>query len=125
MSTERSEDGLVRLVLIGLAIVILAPMLMMVFAWPMMGMAGMMGGMWGSGTVSGLSPWWGIGMMLVWLLVLVGIVYGGYRLFGGGRTSASQSDSALEELRLAYARGDLTDDEFERRRSRLQDTQRD
>jgi putative membrane protein len=33
-------------------------------------------------------------------------------------TEGSAADSALEELRLAYARGDLTDEEYETRRER-------
>ena len=116
MSTERTSDGLLRIVRIVLAVIVLFPILMMVFAAPMMGM---MGWWWGGGTAGGLSPLWGIGMMLVWLVVLVGIGYLLYRGLVGGVGSSLTGDRALEELRVAYARGDLTDEEFEERRAKL------
>lgn len=107
-------DDALRIILVVIAALVLAPILMMVFMFPMMGMwGGMMGGFDGFGG----SPLWGIGMMLLWLVVLVG---GGYLLYrwvsGAGSIGA---DPALEELRLAYARGELSDEEFEERRSRL------
>ncbi|MFB6080762.1 MAG: SHOCT domain-containing protein [Haloferacaceae archaeon] len=113
MSSRRSTDGVLRIVLIVLAIGILAPMLMMVFAFPMMGVGGGMMGGYGYG----YSPWWSIGVMLVWLAVLVGVGYLVYRWIR--RSGGVVSDPALEELRLAYARGDLTEEEFEERRTRL------
>lgn len=116
MSTERTSDGLLRIALIVLAVIVLFPMLMMVFAVPMMGM---MGWWWGGGMAGGLSPLWGIGMMLVWLVVLVGIGYLLYRGLVGGVGSSLTGDRALEELRVAYARGDLSDEEFEERRDKL------
>ncbi|WP_396613864.1 SHOCT domain-containing protein (plasmid) [Haloferax sp. S1W] len=116
MSTERTSDGLLRIVLIVLAVIVLFPMLMMIFAVPMIGM---MGWWWGGGMAGGLSPLWGIGMMLVWLVVLVGIGYLLYRGLIGGVGSSIAGDRALEELRVAYARGDLSDEEFEERRAKL------
>ncbi|WP_254767492.1 MULTISPECIES: SHOCT domain-containing protein [Natrialbaceae] len=116
MSTERTSDGLLRIVLIVLAVIVLFPLLMMVFAVPMMGM---MGWWWGGGMAGGLSPLWGIGMMLVWLVVLVGIGYLLYRGLVGRVGPSMSSDRALEELRVAYARGDLSDEEFEERRAKL------
>ncbi|WP_276270940.1 SHOCT domain-containing protein [Haloarcula litorea] len=117
MASRESNDGLLRIVLIILGVLILFPLLMMVFAMPMMGM---MGWWWGDGMAGGLSPMWGIGMMLVWLIVLLGIGYLLYRgLVSRVRTDAV-ADPALEELRMAYARGDLSEEEFEERRSRLQ-----
>jgi len=113
MSTERTSDGLLRIVLIVLAVIVLFPLLMMVFAMPMMGW------WWGGGMTGGFSPLWGIGMMLVWLVVLVGIGYLLYRGLVGGVGSSLTSDRALEELRVAYARGDLSDEEFEERRAKL------
>lgn len=65
-----------------------------------------------------MSPLWGIGMMLVGLLVLLGIGYVLYRAVT--RDTFSGNDSALKELRLAYARGDLSQEEFEQRRDDLQ-----
>lgn len=55
-------------------------------------------------------------MMLVWLVGLLGIGYLLYRSLAGGMQTKSASDPALEELRLAYARGDLSEEEFEQRR---------
>lgn len=87
-------------------------MLMMVLAFPMMGMWG--GGMmWNGGF--GVSPWWGVAMMLFWLAVLVGGGYLVYRWLSGTATV----DPALRELRLAYARGEISDEEFEERRRKL------
>jgi len=116
MSTKRSTNGLLRVVLLVLAVIVLFPMLMMVFAVPMMGM---MGWWWGGGMAGGLSPLWGIGMMLVWLVILVGIGYLLYRGLVGRVGSSITGDRALEELRVAYARGDLSDEEFEERRANL------
>lgn len=110
MTTESTGDSVSTVVLLVLAIVVLAPMLMMGLGVPMMGMVGM----WGT---TGVAPVWMVGMGLVWLLVFVGIGYLVYRALAGG--TASRTDSALEELRLAYARGDLSDEEFENRREKL------
>ncbi|MFB6131115.1 MAG: SHOCT domain-containing protein [Salinigranum sp.] len=118
MATTDTGDGLARVVLVVLAVLVLFPLLMMVFAMPMMGM---MGWWWGGGRVgSGLSPLWGIGMMLVWLVVLVGVGYFLYRGLVGRVDAGRDADPALEELRMAYARGELTDQEYEERRERLQ-----
>lgn len=87
---------------------------MMAIMMPMMG--GWFGGVPGSG--AGTSPMWGLGMMLLFLLVLLGTGYFISRAFT--RESFSVDDPALEELRLAYARGDLSREEFEQRREDLQ-----
>ena len=115
-SNRTTDDDLLRIVLIILAVIILFPLLMMVFAVPMMGM---MGWWWGGGMAGGLSPLWGIGMLIVWLVVLVGIGYLVYRGVVGRVGPSVAADPALEELRLAYARGDLSEEEFEERRSKL------
>ncbi len=116
MATQRSSDGWFRIVVVVLGVIVLFPLLMMVFAMPMMGM---MGWWWGDGMAGGLSPLWGLGMMLVWLVVLVGIGYLLYRGLVGRTGSGALSDPALEELRVAYARGDLSEEEFEERRAKL------
>lgn len=116
MSTERTSDGLLKAILVVIAAIVLLPMLMMVFAVPMMAM---MGWWWGGGIAGGLSPLWGIGMMLLWLVVLVGGGYFLYRSLIGGLGSPLTGDKALEELRMAYARGDISDEEFEDRRAKL------
>ncbi|MFC6889941.1 SHOCT domain-containing protein [Halorubrum trueperi] len=92
---------------------------MMMFALPTMGMMGWWWG--GGGSGMGVAPMWGIGMMLLFLLVLLGIGYVLYRGLVDGQVL--EHDRALEELRTAYARGDLTDEEFEQRRQRLQRNQ--
>lgn len=109
---------LVRLLVILGAIVLLVPLVMMAFAWPMMGVwgAGHMtdGGMWtGAGT-----PWmW----MVMWAVPLVILLGGGVLLYRAWAPSETDTtDGALEELRLAYVRGELSDDEFDERRDRLQ-----
>lgn len=114
MSTPDSTDSLVRTILLVLAVVVLLPLLMMAFAMPMMGMMGWWGGM-GPGT--GVSPLWGFGSMLVVLAVVLGVGY--YLVRSLASTTSEATDPALEELRVAYARGDLSDEEFERRRERL------
>ena len=121
MSTPRTDqDGtLLRVLLIIVALVVLAPLFMMVFMMPMMGMMGWWaGGVPSTGT--GMSPLWGIGMMLLFLLVFLGIGYLVYRAFA--RSSLNSNDHALEELRLAYARGELSQEEFEQRREDLRQT---
>lgn len=106
-----ADDDLVRLLVIILTIVLLVPLLMMVFAWPMMGMWGG-GHMWdGTG-----ATWW----PLMWLVFLVLLTGGGYLLYRAStRSDGRETDTALDELRTAYARGDLSDEEFEQRRQRL------
>ena len=112
-----SNDSVIQVILIVIALILLLPVLMMAFAWPMMGM-------WDGGHMWGwegepVSIW---GMMLMWLVPLAVLLAVGYLLYRGiVRSEAQSGDSALEELRLAYARGDLTDEEFETRRTRLRD----
>jgi len=96
------------LVLLLLGAIIALPLLTMG-----MGFGGMMGHYGGTG------GWAFVGMLvpLSFLLLLLG---GGYLLIR--RTSEIQPSRtpAMEELRRAYARGDLTDEEFETRRDRLE-----
>ena len=86
------------------------------------GYGGMMGGYGGLGTVGTTGSVVALIGQLGFLLLLVG---GGYLLYRAlsRSNSASQfgtTDTAMEELRLAYARGDLSEEEFETRRVRLQ-----
>lgn len=113
-----ANNDLVRILLIIVAIVLLVPFLMMIFAWPLMGMWGgghmWNGGMWGG---SGGTWMW----LLMWLPSLLILLGGGYLLYRAiTRFGGKETDAALEELRLAYARGELSDEEFEDRRERLQ-----
>lgn len=113
MSTQNTDHSLLRIVAIVLGVIVLLPLVMMAFMMPMMGMMGGMGGM------GGVLPTWGVGMMLVWLVVLLGVLYLVYRGLAS-RADTRPGDAAIEELRVAYARGELTDEEFEQRRTRLQ-----
>lgn len=115
MSHDRLTDGLLRVVLVVLLVLVLVPVFLMALAMPMMGM--MMG--WDGGMMGGTSWVWGVGMMLLWVVVLVGIGYLAYRGLRGSVGPAATTDPALEELRLAYARGDLSEEEFETRREKL------
>ena len=114
MSAKNSSDGLLRVVLVVIAAIVFVPMLMMLFAIPLMWGGGMMGGY----GMYGTSSWWGVGMSLVWLVVLVGGGYLLYRWLSGDARIGE--DPALEELRLAYARGEMSDEEFETRRKKLE-----
>lgn len=116
MPETHTTDGLLRIVLVVLAVVVLAPMLMMAFAFPMMGMWGGMMGRFGG---VGVSPLWGVVMMLVWFALILGGGYLVYRWVAG--VAAGDRDPALRELRHAYARGDISDEEYEQRRIRLRE----
>ncbi|WP_207592995.1 SHOCT domain-containing protein [Halomontanus rarus] len=112
-----TDDTLVRTLLIVIAVILLLPVLMMALAMPMMGVWGG-GHMWNGGTWGGTgATWMWLLMSIIPLLVILGL---GYLLYSAVRQSGSRrTDPALEELRAAYARGDLTDEEFEERRERL------
>ncbi|UTF55874.1 SHOCT domain-containing protein [Natronosalvus rutilus] len=111
MSSSNQLDTTTLLLLLGVIIVL--PLLTMGMGFGgMMGYGGMMG--W-NGTTGG---WWPLVGMIVPLVVLLVLLGGGYLLFQ--RATANHPDSAMEELRNAYARGDLTDEEFETRRERLE-----
>lgn len=88
-----------------------------------MGFGGMMGygGMMGEyGSTRGWWPFIGILVPLVFLHVLLGV---GYLIFRRVSDTQSSHNPAVEELRLAYARGDLTDEEFEARREKLEQSE--
>lgn len=120
MTTNTPDRQLVWVVLVIVAAIVVLPAFGMGFV--MMGTGPMMGGMWGdhmwgAGGVSGWMLVIGVGMQLLFLAVIVGAAYFGYRAL---TTQDGSSDPALEELRTAYARGDLSDDEYERRLERLE-----
>lgn len=107
-----------RIVIVVVALLLLLPVVLMLFAWPMMGM-----GWWTHGPVDGgppsgpggVGPAWMLGLWFVGLLLVVGVGYLLYRA-----VSNDADDPAFEELRRAYARGELTDEEYEERRDRLE-----
>jgi putative membrane protein len=109
-----TDETLGRTLLLIIAVILLLPVLMMLLAWPMIGLWGG-GHMWNGTTGVG----W-VTMMVLWLVplaVVLGVGYLLYRALVG--SSSRESDRALEELRVAYARGELSDEEFEQRRERL------
>jgi len=79
----------------------------------------MVGGMETGGAVS-MSPVWGIGMMLVFLLIVLGVDT--HAPSHAHQAGISSGDPAVEELRVAYARGELSQEEFEQRREALKET---
>ena len=113
-----TDDTLVRTVLLIIAAILLVPFLMMAFLWPVMGMWGG-GHMWNGGMWDGTgATWMWIAMWIVLLAIVGGI---GYLLYQAVRQpSREATDPALEELRTAYARGELSDEEYDQRRERLQ-----
>ncbi|MCU4744531.1 SHOCT domain-containing protein [Natronoglomus mannanivorans] len=74
----------------------------------------------GHGGAGGTMGNWGAfgGWMILWPVVLIGLL-ALLVLWTGSRPGSERPDRALEELRERYARGDLSDDEFERRRRNL------
>ncbi|MFC6988626.1 SHOCT domain-containing protein [Haloplanus sp. GCM10025708] len=79
-------------------------------------------GMWNDGHMVGWSGW-GWGMMLfgfLWMALLVALpVYLVYWLATRSQSDGSPEDSALAVLQERYARGEIDDEEFDRRRARL------
>ena len=69
----------------------------------------------------------GFGMIILWILGIVAIIWvvrelGAGRIFPRGGVdapTAPSQDSALTILRDRYARGEIDDDEFERRKRSL------
>ena len=112
-----TDDSLIRTLLIVIAAILLLPFLMMAIMMPVMGLWGG-GHMWSGGMWDGTgATWMWLIMSIVPLLVIFGL---GYLLYSAlRRQGTAQADPALEELRAAYARGDLTDEEYEKRRDRL------
>jgi putative membrane protein len=124
MTTTTTDRRLATIVLAALGVLLVAPLFFMgvgTMGFGMVGFGPMMGGMWGTGTTTaGTVPGWmflvSAAIQLLFLAILVGAGYLVYRAFAG----SEDGDPAFEELRLAYARGDLDDEEYERRRDALE-----
>ena len=123
MTTDTTDRQLGWVLLALVAALFVLPAFAMGFG--MMGTGPMMGGYGDHGTwgMDDRVPDWmvvvGVVFQLLFLAVLVGAGYLGFRRL----TSASEStDPAIQELRTAYARGELSDDEFDRRRTQLERT---
>nr|WP_233340737.1 SHOCT domain-containing protein [Haloprofundus sp. MHR1] len=79
-------------------------------------------GMWNDGHMAGWGAWgWGIMLFgLLWMSLLIGLpAYVIYWLAMRSRTNGHTEDSGLAVLQERYARGEIGDEEFERRRARL------
>lgn len=117
-TTATADESILRIVLIAVLILIAIPFVMMIVMMPMLGA-------WGFGHMNGWM-WDGTGASWTWIvmwLVMLGILFGGgYLLYRTLHNSSDSPDPALQELRAAYARGELSDEEFEKRRGRLQRT---
>lgn len=101
---------------------------LVVLVFGLMG-GGMMGaGMMGWGMMGrrgfGWSPWWGVLMMFVWMLAIVGVVLViAWLVRQGTRASGGQgeaADRALEILRERYARGEISREQFDEMRRNLE-----
>lgn len=119
MTTNLTDRRFVWIALaLAAALLVIRPFTM---GFGMMGGGPMMGGMWSGGMwgAGGASGWMlgGVVMQLLALAIVVGGIVLGYRAVTAQDDAA---DPALAELRAAYARGDLSDEEYERRRERLE-----
>ncbi|WP_049981225.1 SHOCT domain-containing protein [Halolamina rubra] len=118
--SSNSDGRQLGLVLLAVVVALFVfPVLFMGFG--MMGVGGMMGGAWGGhmwdgGATGGWVPLLGLAMQLLFLLALVGGAYLLYRAVAGD----DGTDPAMAELRSAYARGELSDEEYESRREALE-----
>jgi len=74
---------------------------------------------WGGGPWFWGPGWWPLGplLMLVFWAIMIGLVVGAMRRWGWGQ--APRRDSALEILRMRYAKGEIARDEFEAMRRDL------
>ena len=71
----------------------------------------------------GYSPWWGVVMMGFWALIIVGVVLlivWLVRQQPGGQSTRMSEDRALSILRERFARGEITQEQFEEMRRALQ-----
>ncbi|MFC7139910.1 SHOCT domain-containing protein [Halosimplex aquaticum] len=114
MASSNQLDTTTILLLILGAIIVLPLLTMGMGFGGMMGYGGMMGQYGGTG------GWWPFIGMLVPIIFLLIILGGGYLVFRRMSETQTSRNPAMEELRTAYARGDLTDEEFEARRERLE-----
>lgn len=99
------------------AVLLTIPLFMMGVVMPLLALAKggeMMGG---AGGLQMLLP-------LIPLTILGTLAYSLYRYGDSSDDPTQQTANPLEELRTAYARGDLSDEEFETRRDRLHSHER-
>jgi len=126
MATQSTNPDFRLAIGLGLALLVV-PALAMSVGWA----GGMHGGEWaghhaddGHGWMAdGGASWsWMLAGGVIWTLLVVGVamvLFGQFRSNGTGAGTDGQGDPALEALRVAYARGEVEEAEFERRRQRL------
>ncbi|WP_263790022.1 SHOCT domain-containing protein [Salinibacter sp.] len=59
--------------------------------------------------------WW-----IIWILVIVGVVWAINRAQEGSTSSRPQRETPLETLKRRYAEGELSTEEYEERKERLE-----
>lgn len=120
MTDATTDRQLVGIVVALAAAFFLLPVvgmgLWMTGAGPMMGGPAHHGA-WGTG--DGPRGWMLALGAVTQLLALAVVVGGGYLVYRTLVGDGESTDPARQELRTAYARGELSDEEFERRRDRL------
>lgn len=65
---------------------------------------------------------WGMhfGWWIIWILVIVGVVWAINRTQQGSSSSRPQREAPLETLKRRYAEGELSTEEYEERKKRLE-----
>lgn len=114
MASDDSPSPALIVALVLLAVFVFIPVVGMGVGG--FGMGPMDGWMWGDGP---WMPWFGLVALFVQLLFGLAVLVAGYFLVRHFLSAGDGTDPAIRELREAYARGDLSDEEFERRRDRL------
>lgn len=104
------DDSAVRTILTVGAVLFAIPLLMMGVVMPLLVLTGVAHFPFSFGG-------WQLLMPVVPLLLFGFLVYA---LYTGIGVESGEANGELEELRLAYARGELSETEFENRRARLQ-----
>lgn len=105
----RDDSGL-RTIATVVAVLFAIPVLMM-SVMVLLGLSGV-------GQMPGHAGGWQLLLPVIPLIIFGSAVYVLYT--GSGNGSERETERALDELRAAYARGDLSETEFETRRNRLQ-----
>jgi putative membrane protein len=113
---QRSDSNWIWIVIaVVVGVVLLGGVGMMSFGFMYPGMMGYGG--YGYDHGYGMFPWWGIVMMLFWLLVIGGVialVVWAVRNWRPSREATVGPSDALETLKQRYARGEITKEEYDR-----------
>lgn len=78
--------------------------------------------MYGNGMIGNtamMGPFMWFFMVLLWGLVIVGVIYLVKWSMSRSRTGPDNKESALDILKVRYAKGELTEDEFEKKSQKL------